>query len=346
MGTPKMGACSSERRLLDANKGPSAVERAIGHCKSDPVKYSGGLQVKSGNVLKFMNDLLLPRPRNFQPAPKKSRPKSDGEGDTNLGDITYIEAIGTGSFGAVWKGKCKDQVVAIKKCKVGDSHEAKMLMLEIGFLQKLRHPYLVAYLGCVKKSSNLLLVLEYCGNGSLYNLLFKARKTIDGERKMTWMLHVVEGLAYLHSQSVVHRDLKTMNIVLDEMWNAKICDFGLTVTLEKTHMTVKALQGSPRYMAPEQFETNAKITEKVDIWQLGCVMLELFFLIIPFDKASGVQAIATDLLVKKKPPAVPMNSSNDLRHSCLTKVCLKMRLMNMETEHEPHHQACTEATQS
>mmetsp|Transcript_57382 Transcript_57382/g.133779 ORF Transcript_57382/g.133779 Transcript_57382/m.133779 type:complete len:143 (-) Transcript_57382:109-537(-) len=118
-----------------------------------------------------------------------------------------------------------------------------------------------------------------------------------------------------------------MNIVLDEELNCKICDFGLTLTLEKTHVTVKALQGSPRYMAPEQFEAAARITEKVDIWQMGCVVLELFCLAIPFSHCTGVQQIATELLLRKKPPMIPATADPRARiliHAC-TRIDAKQR---------------------
>jgi len=133
---------------------------------------------------------------------------------------------------------------------------------------------------------------------------------------------VSEGLAYLHDLSIVHRDLKTRNSVLDEDLNCKICDFGLTVTLEKSHLTVLSLQGSPRYMAPEQFETKAKITEKVDIWQMGCVMLELFCLALPFANAAGVHQIATELLLRKKPPSLPSDANPYAR--VLIQACLRI----------------------
>lgn len=136
-------------------------------------------------------------------------------------------------------------------------------------------------------------------------------------------LEVSQGLSYLHSMGVIHRDMKTMNIVLDNMLRCKICDFGLTLMLERTHLTVRSLQGSPRYMAPEQFETVAKITDKVDIWQMGCVFLELFCLSIPFLHCKGVQQICTELLVRHKPPAIPVEA--DPRARAVISACLRMR---------------------
>lgn len=281
------------------------------------------------SVITWLEDVLKPRPKGTAPA-RKARPASQpGEGENcHYEEITFGPAIGAGSFGAVWKGSCRGEVVAIKQCKVGDPHDAEMLIMEIGYLQKLRHPRLVSFLGCCNRPPHVILLIEFMSGGSLYALLFKGKdkekaKNMAFGVKAKMALHVVEGMEYLHKLSVVHRDLKTMNIVLDDELNCKICDFGLTITLERTHMTVKSLQGSPRYMAPEQFESNAKISEKVDIWQLGCVMLELFCLTVPFANAAGVQQIATDLLVRKRPPTVP--SEADPRARTLILVCLKIQ---------------------
>eukprot|EP00932_Pfiesteria_piscicida_P007039 SRR837773.17026.p1 GENE.SRR837773.17026~~SRR837773.17026.p1 ORF type:complete len:118 (+),score=45.99 SRR837773.17026:32-355(+) len=88
-------------------------------------------------------------------------------------------------------------------------------------------------------------------------------------------LQIVDGLDYLHSQTptIVHRDLKSLNVVLDLSLNVKICDFGLTEHMERTHITKKNNGGSPRYMAPELFDSKTKITEKIDIWAMGCILL-------------------------------------------------------------------------
>jgi len=242
--------------------------------------------------------------------------------DFNMDDVHFEEAIGAGSFGAVWRARFNGDVVAVKKCKVIDGNDAEMLLLEIRYLRKLRHPRLVAYYGFCSEPPNLVMMMEYMTGGSLHALIFKKKQDIDLSQKALMALQVAEGLAYLHGQRIVHRDLKTMNVVLDSDLNCKICDFGLSLTLERTHQTVKALEGSPRYMAPEQFESKAKITEKVDIWQMGCVMLELFCSVTPFANAQGVQQVATDLLIRKRGPQIPAEA--DPRSRTLMQACLRI----------------------
>lgn len=246
---------------------------------------------------------------------------ADGS-DVRFEEITLEQPIGAGSFGAVFRGQCRGQVVAVKKCKVDDPKDAEMLLMEVRYLQRLRHPRLVSFLGCCNRPPHVLMLIEFMEGGSLHSLLFKSKRPLAFVQKVRMGQHVAEGLTYLHDASIVHRDLKTLNIVLDAELNCKICDFGLTITLENTHLTVRSLQGSPRYMAPEQFESTARITEKVDIWQMGCVFLELFCLRVPFADAKGVQQVATELLVRRRAPAVPGDA--DPRARVLVQACLRI----------------------
>ena len=138
--------------------------------------------------------------------------------------------------------------------------------------------------------------MELMAGGSLSDLLFCKRPVLSFRQKALMGSQIAEGLSYLHERHVIHRDLKTMNVVLDGSLNCKICDFGLTLCLDHSHVTVCGLQGSPRYMAPEQLETEVpvRISEKVDIWQMGCVMLELFCGVVPFSGLSNVAAIISE----------------------------------------------------
>lgn len=292
------------------------------------------LRTAKPDNLAWLNEALqpprAPRARGNNNAVAAGGNKAGGIGnDENVDPVVRYEEIqfelpiGAGSFGAVWRCNFRGQTLAVKQCKVGDRKEAEMLLLEISYLQRLRHPRLVSFLGCCDRPPHVLLLVEYMRGGSLHALLFGQKKNkLAFAIKARMARQVSEGLAYLHDLSIVHRDLKTRNIVLDEDLNCKICDFGLTVTLEKSHLTVLSLQGSPRYMAPEQFETKAKITEKVDIWQMGCVMLELFCLALPFANAAGVHQIATELLLRKKPPSLPSDANPYAR--VLIQACLRI----------------------
>lgn len=270
-------------------------------------------------------------------------PERDYFRDVIFEDIEFNKVIGAGSFGQVSKGTYQGKVVAIKQCKVEHENDRIMLLKEIHHLEKLRHPRLVSYLGSCYMKQHVYILLEYMCGGSLFHLIFpgygREKRKLTFTQKVDMAEHVTAGLTYLHDLNVVHRDLKTLNIILDDKLNCKICDFGLTVTLERTHMTVRSMQGSPRYMAPEQFESTSRITEKVDIWAMGCVMLELFCDVQPFANASGLQHICNELLVKKKGPLVPAEA--DPRARVLIRACFAF-----EPKQRPTAETLEEALES
>lgn len=249
------------------------------------------------------------------------------EPEIPLEEIHKEKKVGAGSFGAVWKAHCRGQAVAVKYCQVNKPSEVKMIREEISYLQKLRHPCLVSFVGFARDAGQVLIVMEFMSGGSLSHILFTKKTFLSFDRKSVMARQIAEGLSFLHDQNVVHRDLKTANVILDDDLNCKICDFGLTITLDRTHMTVYGLQGSPRYMAPEQLDANehkpTKITEKVDIWQMGCVLLELYCQIVPFANLSSIAAIIAELVVKKRGPIIP--EKTDPRARVLLAACLRLK---------------------
>jgi len=120
-------------------------------------------------------------------------------------------------------------------------------------------------------------------------------------------LQLADGVMYLHSQTpvVVHRDLKSLNVVLDMNLNLKLCDFGLTESMERTHITKKNNGGSPRYMAPELFDSRSKITEKVDIWSMGCIFTEIFGGPLPYEGINTLADLTREMLVHRRMPGIP-----------------------------------------
>eukprot|EP00747_Dinoflagellata_sp_TGD_P141312 gnl/TRDRNA2_/TRDRNA2_176111_c0_seq15.p1 gnl/TRDRNA2_/TRDRNA2_176111_c0~~gnl/TRDRNA2_/TRDRNA2_176111_c0_seq15.p1 ORF type:complete len:502 (-),score=73.77 gnl/TRDRNA2_/TRDRNA2_176111_c0_seq15:367-1788(-) len=270
-----------------------------------------------------LEDMLRPKKREQVKRPHP-RPKSElGEGDIDYEEITFHELIGRGCCGAVNRGSVNGKVVAVKRCHVDDHQEAHMLLEECRYLRKLRHPRLVSMIGWCDKPPHVVMVLEYMSGGSLYNLLFNDKIKLEFTTKARMALQVAEGITYLHANSTVHRDLKTRNIIMDKQRNCKICDFGLTVTLMNTHIAVGWGQGSPPYLAPEQLKENPRITERADIWQMGCVMLELFCNSIPFSHCSNPAQIYVELVVRESPPAIPEDS--DPRARVLVAACLRLQ---------------------
>lgn len=221
--------------------------------------------------------------------------------------------LGAGGSAQVFRGSWKGQEVAVKRI-TGVAH-LEAMKKEVDALRRLRHPRLVRFLGACVQPPLLLVVTEFMAGGSLHDRLFGrsqlAATSALGPRQR-WLIacQTAEGLSFLHSQRVVHRDLKSMNILLDAGQNAKICDFGLAhqMCMESTHIARKldGEGGSPRYMAPECYDASVgKLTEKVDIWAAGCILIELFGGILPYADCQTMPQLTARILVEKRSPDVP-----------------------------------------
>lgn len=227
----------------------------------------------------------------------------------NPEDLQVGKVLGSGGFGAVYRGTFRGEEVAIKKLHLVDGQvspeQLEEFKKEVCNLQALRHPRLVSFIGCALKIPSLMIVTEYMPNGSLYEALHQRKLKIEHERRHHIAKQVSEGVTFLHSKTppFVHRDLKSMNVIMDYELNAKLCDFGLTQSMEKTHISRRDNEGgSPRYMAPELFDSKGKITEKVDVWALGCLVVEVISNRLPHEECTSIQQVMTKTLVEKQLP--------------------------------------------
>eukprot|EP00933_Yihiella_yeosuensis_P040904 TRINITY_DN35315_c0_g1_i1.p1 TRINITY_DN35315_c0_g1~~TRINITY_DN35315_c0_g1_i1.p1 ORF type:complete len:1075 (-),score=210.90 TRINITY_DN35315_c0_g1_i1:93-2954(-) len=224
--------------------------------------------------------------------------------------LTFGPQLGSGGSATVFRGSWNGQEVAIKKIS-GVAHLDEMKK-EIDALRRLRHPRLVRFIGACVQPPMLLVVTEFMAGGSLHDRIFGKRNIGPMPMLQRWSIasQIAEGLAFLHSQRVVHRDLKSMNVLLDVQGSAKICDFGLAhqMCVESTHIARKldGEGGSPRYMAPECYDAGlGKLTEKVDVWAMGCIFIELFGNVLPYADCVTMPQLTARILVQKRPPDVP-----------------------------------------
>lgn len=226
-----------------------------------------------------------------------------------LADLQLGELIGAGGFGAVHQGRLRGEDVAVKKLHVDGALMSTAQMAEfqkeVANLQALRHPRLIRFIGVALEPPVLCIVTELAAGGSLYALLHTKRAELDPSQRRALALQVIEGVAYLHGRQPprVHRDIKSANVVLDAALGAKICDFGLTESMEKTHLSRREAEaGSPRYMAPEVFDARSRLSEKLDVWALACLVVEILLSRLPHEDCSTLQQIAVKLLIHFKPP--------------------------------------------
>jgi serine/threonine protein kinase len=244
--------------------------------------------------------------------------------DVPYESISMGDSIGQGTYGKVYKAVYNNQEIAVKKLFLSVvPHERAENMedfaKEIKILSVLKHPAIVHFMGACRRDPNYCLLFELCG-GSVGNLLSTVRKR---KVQVTWRMCIrialdsARAVNYLHTlePKILHRDLKAENLLLDEKFNCKLTDFGLSRGYEtKAVMTVC---GTPCWVAPEIFRGEA-YTEAVDVYSYGVVLWELFCFEKPYKDQDCVEL---PYLVAKKHLRPPLlrhcpEKLNDLMSQC------------------------------
>ncbi|KAL8159005.1 hypothetical protein V2J09_000542 [Rumex salicifolius] len=234
------------------------------------------------------------RPRNMHPSDLENGDSFHG---VNLFHYDHLEEatdyfspskeLGEGGFGIVYHGKLGDgREVAIKRMFENSSKQVQQFMTEIQILTHLRHKNLVTLYGCTSRHSReLLLVYEYVPNGTVADhlhartpRLFPHKNTyspLPWSTRLSIAVETASALLYLHASDIIHRDVKTNNILLDHHYTVKVADFGLSrlFPLDLTHVST-APQGTPGYVDPEYHQCY-QLTDKSDVYSFGVVLVEL-----------------------------------------------------------------------
>src|SRR3990167_7077948 len=219
-----------------------------------------------------------------------------------------VKHIGRGSFGKVdlFKNIKENKEYVIKRIETADLNDKdrENIKNEVGILQKMRHPNIVAYKDCFIEEDSFNIVMAYCEEGDMYQKIRAPEQQgpFSEDVVLDWFAQLAFALHYLHDQKILHRDVKTQNIFLRKR-RVVFGDFGIAKVLDSPKELAKTSIGTPYYMAPELFNYKP-YSYKVDIWALGCIMYEIMNQKHAFD-AQNLNGLAIKILKGDK---VPINT--------------------------------------
>ncbi|GLT76077.1 hypothetical protein SLA2020_477580 [Shorea laevis] len=243
----------------------------------------------------------------------------------NFSEINYI---GSGGYGKVYRGTLPNgELIAIKRTQQGSKQGALEFKTEIELLSRVHHKNVVGLLGFCFERHEQTLIYEYVPNGSLNETLSgKSGIRVDWTKRLKISLDAARGLTYLHELAnppIIHRDIKSANILLDQHLTAKVADFGLSKAIsdsEKGHVTTQ-VKGTMGYMDPEYYMTH-QLTEKSDVYSFGVLLLELITARKPIERGKHIV----------KEVRMAMDKAKDLSslHQILDPIILDASLKGLE----------------
>ncbi|KAK2664648.1 hypothetical protein Ddye_003222 [Dipteronia dyeriana] len=209
-------------------------------------------------------------------------------------DLLLGDEIGQGSYAVVYRGMWNGSDVAVKVYFGNEYSEGTIdnYQKEVDIMKKLRHPNVLLFMGAVYSQERLAIVTEFLPRGSLFKTLHKNNQALDIRRRLRMALDVARGMNYLHRRNppIVHRDLKSSNLLVDRNWTVKVGDFGLSTCKNATYLTAKSERGTPQWMAPEVLR-NEPSNEKSDVFSFGVILWELMTVSIPWNHLNSLQVV-------------------------------------------------------
>ncbi|KAJ6900767.1 hypothetical protein NC652_026769 [Populus alba x Populus x berolinensis] len=284
---------------------------------TDPV-ISNPKPVTSNNLL-FMeiNQTILSKSNN-------QLHLEEDDLDVPWSELLLKKKIGSGSFGTVYHADWRGSDVAVKILEEQEFHTERFeeFLSEVSMMKRLRHPNIVLFMGAVTQPPNLSIVMEYLSRGSLHRLLHlpDAALILNERRRLNMANDAAKGMNYLHQfrPPIIHRDLKSLNLLVDSAYKVKICDFGLSRSKAKTYISSTDAAGTPEWMAPEVLR-NEQSNEKSDVYSFGVVLWELMTLQHPWRNLKQAQIIAAVGFMGGR-LEIPSNVNPSV--AALIKVCL------------------------
>lgn len=194
-----------------------------------------------------------------------------------MADVALVKAIGTGSFGVVWRGTWSGSDVVVKRLPT--AHMGDEVTDAIAMMQRLRHPNLVSLMGIQETNSEINFVMEFMSGGTLHTLLQDRSCEITWATRKKMALDAAKGMSFLHNYkpAIVHRNLKSANLLIDEAGRVKVDDYGLG-----TAITADMRKGMLGWMAPEVIVATENFGLASDVYSFAIVLWEIAYRQIPF----------------------------------------------------------------
>jgi len=198
--------------------------------------------------------------------------------DIDFDDLELEDEIASGAFGVVYKGSYCGTTVAVKQLFEPDNEIIqKLLAREVQILQSLRHPNVVNFMGLCNHETGVYIVTEYVGGGHLWSVLknTSAFPNLSWIQRVQFAIDVSQAMNYLHKRKMLHRDLKTKNLLVDEHMRVKVCDFGFARTIDNSAENIYMTKtGTGLWMAPEMY-MGKPYSSKADVFSFGVILREI-----------------------------------------------------------------------
>ena len=226
----------------------------------------------------------------------------------NLSDLDIgNKRLGKGGFGDVYEGKWKKgggMTVAVKITR-SRAQDSATFPQEIEVWRSLpRHRNIITLIGVASANFNIYMVTELATNGSLFDYLHIDKNIPSESQSLAWASDVAHGMKHLHDHDIIHRDLKSANVLLTSEWVAKLCDFGSARELSHTVTTEQT--GTYRWMSPEIMRSAfARINKKCDLFSYGMILFELFAHEIPYADLHDNVEVLLSVTRGDRPPIPP-----------------------------------------
>lgn len=204
--------------------------------------------------------------------------RADPDTLLNLSEISLGPEIGHGAFSHVYKGSFQGHEVAVKKMKLVDRDGMKYLESELAMLKNFKHDHLIKYYGAAIAGKDVYIVTEFMAGGDLSSLICKSGLPLPWKLRARLARDALSGIVELHNDEIVHRDIKTENILVDDKWRCVVADYGFARKARKG--AAMTICGSDNFMAPEVIWGEV-YDERADVFSFGVVLWEIIYRKVP-----------------------------------------------------------------